>query len=129
MNIYKFDGLICTDIAINFRGREKILKNVVIDTGAVQSILNSSSVDDIDIELEVLEELNTTYGIGGEMFFFSKIVDSIKIDDCQFENIELDFGQIDPKGELKGLIGLDLLEKYRALIDVEFPSVIKKSTQ
>jgi len=126
--IYKFDGLICTDIAINFRGKEKILKNVVIDTGAVQSIINSSSVSDINIEPETLEELNTTHGIGGEMFFFSKVVDSIKISECQFENIELDFGEIDPKGELMGLIGLDLLEKYRALIDVELPSVTMKAT-
>ena len=62
------------------------------------------------------------------MFFFSKVVDSIKISECQFENIELDFGEIDPKGELMELIGLDLLEKYRALIDVELPSVTMKAT-
>lgn len=127
MNIYKFDCLICTDITINFKGKEKILKNVVIDTGAVHSILNSSFVNDIDIEPETLEELNTTYGIGGEMFFFSKVVDSIKISDCRFDNIDLDFGEIDPKGELMGLIGLDLLEKYRALIDVELPAVTSKA--
>ena len=39
MKTYTFDGHICTDIEINFNGKSKILHNIVIDTGAVQSIL------------------------------------------------------------------------------------------
>lgn len=35
MNTYNFDRLICTDITISFRGKEKVLKNVVVDTGAL----------------------------------------------------------------------------------------------
>ena len=58
MKIYKFDGLICTDVEVTFEGTTKILRNV----------------------------------------------------------------------ELMGLIGLDLLEKYRALIDVEIPAVTMKIT-
>jgi len=46
MNIYKYDGLICTDVEVTFEGKTKILKNVVIDTGAVQSIMNSLAVEE-----------------------------------------------------------------------------------
>src|SRR3989339_406889 len=118
MNIYKFDNLICTDIVINFRGKEKLLKNVVIDTGAAQSIINSVSVESIDILAEYFGELSTTWGIGGEMAFFTKTIDSIKIADIEFTMLEIDFGEIDSKGELTGLIGIDLLEKMRAVIDI-----------
>ncbi len=126
MNTYKFDRLICTDITISFRGKEKVLKNVVVDTGAAQSIINSLAVEDIDIIPEYVGEISTTFGIGGEMAFFTKIVDSFKVADIEFTSLELDFGEIDSKGELMGLIGLDILEKLRAVIDVEIPLVYEK---
>ena len=125
MNIYKFDRLICTDITISFRGK-KVLKNVVIDTGAAQSIINSLAVEDINISPEYIGEISTTYGIGGEMVFFPKVIDCFIIADTEFKNIEMDFGEIDSKGELMGLIGMDLLEKLRAVIDVEIPMVYEK---
>ena len=93
MNIYKFDGLICTDIAINFRDKEKILKNVVIDTGAVQSIINASSVSNINIEPETLEELKTTHGIGGEMFFFQRLLIQLKFQNVNLKTLSLISGR------------------------------------
>ena len=128
MNIYKYDGLICTDVEITFEGRTKILKNVVIDTGAVQSIMNSLAVEEMGISPQYVDEISTTIGIGGVMDFFVRKVEGLKFGDLSIKDIELDFGEIDPKGELMGLIGLDLLEKYRALIDVELPGVTRKAT-
>lgn len=126
MDTYKFDRLICTNITISFRGKSKVLKNVVIDTGAAQSIINSLAVEDIDISPEYVGEISTTYGIGGEMVFFTKVVDSFIIANTEFENLDMDFGEIDSKGELMGLIGMDMLEKLRAVIDVEIPIVYEK---
>lgn len=126
MNIYKFDKLICTDITINYKGNYKVLKNIVIDTGAAQSIINSLAVEDIDISPEYIGELSTTWGIGGEMAFFTKVIDNLKIADIEFKMLEMDFGEIDSKGELMGLIGIDLLEKIRAIIDIEIPEITLK---
>lgn len=128
MKIYKFDELICTDVTIIFKGKTKILNNVIIDTGAVQSIMNSLVVENLGIVPEFLDELSTTIGIGGEMSFFSKQINGFGIGDVKFENIEMDFGEIDLKGEISGLIGLDLLNKLRAVIDVEIPSVYTKNS-
>lgn len=128
MNIYKYDGLICTDVEVTFEGKTKILKNVVIDTGAVQSIMNSLAVEEMGISPEFVDEISTTVGIGGAMNFFVRKVEGFKFGEVAIKDIELDFGEIDPKGELMGLIGLDLLEKYRALIDVELPAVTRKAT-
>lgn len=57
MNIYKFEGLICTDIKIAFRGQQKILKNAVIDTGAAETIINSVCVKDLGIKPEYISWL------------------------------------------------------------------------
>ncbi len=35
MKVYQYDGLICTEIKIIYNNKEKVIDNVVIDTGAV----------------------------------------------------------------------------------------------
>jgi hypothetical protein len=43
-----------------------------------------------------------------------------------FKNIKIDFGNIDPSGEINGLIGLDLLKSLHAVIDIDIPSIYLK---
>lgn len=126
MQIYIYDALICTDLKISFKGKSKVLKNVVIDTGAAQSILNSALVEELGIVPSTSDRILKTKGIGGQIKFFYRLVDSIEIGGVAFENLEMDFGDIDPKGEISGLIGLDLLGKLRTVIDVEIPVVYEK---
>lgn len=126
MEVYIFDGLICTDINITFQGKSKILKNIVIDTGAVQSIINSAFVEDIGIIPSTSDKPVKTRGIGGEMKFFYRLVDSLNIGQSSFKNVIIDFGDIDPKGEIAGLLGLDLLKEIGAIIDVEIPKISRK---
>jgi len=123
MKTYTSDGHICTDIGIFFNGKSRILQNVVIDTGAVQSILNSEFVSDIGIKAEYVDEFMKTHGIGGEMMFFCRKIEKLKLGDFEFTDIDVDFGVIDPSGNIQGLIGLDLLKLIRAVIDVEIPEV------
>jgi len=126
VNIYKFDGLICTDVKIIYNEKEKVLKNVVIDTGAAETIFNSLSVNDIGLNPEYIDEFCYTYGIGGEIPYFKKQIDSIFIDSFEFRNIVVDFGEIDSTAEISGIIGLNFLEKMRTVIDVEIPKVYLK---
>ena len=126
MDVYIFDGLICTDVIITFDGKTKMLKNVAIDTGAVQSILNSVLVEDIGIIPGISDKPVKTRGIGGEMKFFYRKIDKLTIGSIPFENVMIDFGNIDPKGEIAGLIGLDILRELKAIIDVEIPIVYPK---
>ena len=123
MRVYIFDRLICTDITITFNGKSKVLKNVVIDTGAAQSIINSQFVTDLGIAPNFQDKVIKTRGIGGELKFFYRNVDELKIGNFVFKNLEIDFGEIDPKGEISGLIGLDILNNIRAIIDIEIPIV------
>lgn len=126
MKTYTSNGHICTDIEIFFNGKCKTLQNVVIDTGAVQSILNSEFVSDIGIKAEYVDEFMKTHGIGGEMLFFCRKIEKLKIGNLEFTNIDVDFGEIDPSSDIQGLIGLDLLKLIRAVIDVEIPEITLK---
>lgn len=124
--VHLVDELICTDVEVCFEDRVKLLENVVIDTGAVQSILNNRFVLDIGINPKFVDEFRMTYGIGGKMAYFCRKIDKIKIGDFELTDFKIDFGDIDPKEEIQGLIGLDLLKSMRALIDVEIPELLSK---
>ena len=65
------------------------------------------------------------YGIGGSIHnFFSKKIDEIHIDIVLLEQVKIDIGVIDPKGEINGLLGLDLLLKVNSVIDLKNMSLI-----
>lgn len=112
---------------IAYNGKEKVLKNAVIDTGAAETIVNSLNVMNIGLKPEYIDDVCFTYGIGGEIPYFKKQVDSISVDDFEFKNIIVDFGEIDYTGEVSAVIGLNFLEKMRAVIDVEIPQIALKS--
>ncbi|NJD03911.1 MAG: hypothetical protein FIA99_15240 [Ruminiclostridium sp.] len=70
MKTYICVGHICTNLEITYNRNSIVLRNIVIDTGAVQSIINSEFVSEIGIKAEYIDEFMKTYGIGGEMLFF-----------------------------------------------------------
>jgi hypothetical protein len=108
-----------------FRGKSKIIKNVVIDTGAAETIISPDAVGDLGIYAELNDTVNSFYGVGGSLHnFFSKNIDSLEMDTFELKDVKLDFGIIDPRGEINGLIGLDLLIKVGAVIDLKNMNVI-----
>lgn len=119
------DGLIFTEVKVNFRGKTKIIENVVIDTGAAETIISPDAVSDLGIYAELNDKVNSFYGVGGSLHnFFSKNVDILGMDTFELKDVKLDFGIIDPGGEINGLIGLDLLIKVGAIIDLKNMNII-----
>lgn len=120
MNIKFQDGLLFTSIQLSFRGSSKIIENVVIDTGAAETIISPDVAEDIGIVAELSDNVNSFYGVGGSLHnFFSKEVDEICVGQVKLEKTKLDFGVIDPKGYINGLLGLDLLMKLGVIIDLK----------
>ena len=113
------DGLIFTSIHINYRGSVKEIKNIVVDTGAAETIISPDIVEDIGIIAECNDEINSFYGVGGSLhYFFSKEVDIVSFGECNLNKSKIDFGVIAPKGYINGLLGLDLLMKVGAIINL-----------
>lgn len=120
MDIQFRDGLLFTSIQISFGGVSKLIENVVIDTGAAETIISPDIVEEIGIIAELNDNVNSFYGVGGSLHnFFSKNVDEISLGKVELKKIKLDFGVIDPKGYINGLLGLDILIKIGAIIDLK----------
>jgi len=120
MNIEYREGLVFTSLQIEFRGFSKVIDNVVIDTGAAETIISPDAVDDIGIIAEQDDSVNSYYGVGGSLHnFFSKKVDKVCFGKVNMIDIKVDFGVIDLSGHINGLLGLDLLMKVGAVIDLK----------
>lgn len=118
MNMKFQDGLLFTSIQISFRGSTKVIENIVIDTGAAETIISPDAVEDIGIFAELEDSVNSFYGVGGSLHnFFTKSVVKVKLGEVSLED-KMDFGVIDPQGYINGLLGLDLLMKLGAVIDL-----------
>jgi predicted aspartyl protease len=129
MKIEYRDGLLFASVNLSYGGHSKVIENVVVDTGAAETIISPDAVEDIGIFAELSDVVNSFYGVGGSLHnFFSKKVESVTLGDIELKDIKLDFGVIDPKGDINGLIGLDLLIKVGAIIDLKNLSIsIEKS--
>lgn len=120
MNIEFRDGLLFTSIGVTYKGNSKMIDNVVIDTGAAETIISTDVVDDIGMYAELGDKIITFYGVGGSQHTsFAKVVDKIKLGDKELDNLKIDFGIIDNYGEINGLIGLDILMKLEIVIDLK----------
>jgi len=120
INIVPKDGLLFTSIVILFRGKSTVIDRMVIDTGAAETIISPDAVEEIGIAAELDDYIHSSYGIGGSLHnFYIKRVDGVRLGAISLNDIKLDFGVIDPQGHINGLLGLDLLMKLNAVIDLK----------
>lgn len=118
MNIIYDKGLLFADIEISYLGKSKIIKNVVIDTGASHTVISPDVVSNMGIAATPTDKLVIMNGIGGEHLAYRKKIDLISICKNDLKDIEIDFGVIDEEGYINGLIGLDVLLKLGVSIDL-----------
>ncbi|MDQ2087959.1 retropepsin-like aspartic protease [Herbivorax sp. ANBcel31] len=117
MNIEYREGLLFTDIEILYKGKTKIINNIVVDTGASRTLISQDIVDDIGIKVSRDDEVVTSYGIGGKEHAFVKIIDKIKLGEFSLDNCSLDFTSFQ-YDDINGLLGLDLLLEAGFIIDL-----------
>ena len=118
MKITYDKGLLFTSLEISFNGNIKTINNIVIDSGASRSLIDPDCVSDLKISADSTDKMIKYSGVGGYIHYaFRKNIDSIKLDTCQVQNIDIDFAPIDDTGEINGLLGLDLLIKLNANIN------------
>ncbi|NLC77678.1 MAG: aspartyl protease [Clostridia bacterium] len=128
MKIEYRSGLLFCSIELSYRGNTKVIENVAIDTGAAESIISLESVEDMGVFVEPDDVINSFVGVGGSLHhFFSKEIAGISIGTLTVNDIKMDFGIIDPRGEINGLLGLDILVNAGAIINLkdlllEFPA-------
>jgi predicted aspartyl protease len=118
MKIKYRDGLLFTSLEIVYRGKSTRIDNIVVDTGASQSLISQDCVEEIGVRVSGDDEVVTSYGIGGKEHAFIKKVDRVTIDNYSLENFPLDFTVLEYE-DINGLLGLDILTEAGFIIDLK----------
>lgn len=113
------DGLLFASLSITYKGKTKKVENVVLDTGAAQSIVSPDAVEELGITVEPEDMIVTCYGIGGKQYAVAKRVNGISFGSFKLRDRTIDLGPVDFNGEINGLLGLDLLMEVGAVIDLK----------
>lgn len=113
------DGLLLTDIEVTYKGKSLLLKRVLVDTGSGSTIIKTDLAESIGIVAEENDRIYRISGVGGSEFVFSKAVDSIKMGEKEANHFLIEIGAMDYGFELDGIIGLDLLQQVKAIINLD----------
>jgi predicted aspartyl protease len=111
------NGLLFASIKISYHGNSTIVDNVVIDTGATSSIIELSAIEDLGIRFTKDDEIETFYGVNGMFSYIKRTADYIALGDKSANDYTFYVGSIDET--INGLIGLDLLIKLNAVINLK----------
>lgn len=127
VNLTYKNGLLYTNLLLCHDGKEVLVKDVIIDTGAFHTIISPVFLEKLDTQIEIDDEIVNAYGLGGaKSSSLRKRIDKIKFGEITLENIRIDFGEIDPQDRVNGLLGLDILKASKVIIDVVEDKIILK---
>lgn len=107
-----------TDIQLTFRGNSLSLDRVLVDTGSGGTIVSTDLAESIGIIAEEDDMIYRITGVGDSEFVFTKKIDSIKIADAEIRDFILEVGAMNYGFDLDGIIGLDFLQKIKAIINL-----------
>ena len=113
------EGLLLVDMEITFKEKSLYLKRVLVDTGSGSTVISTDLAETIGIVAEENDMIYRISGVGGSEFVYSKLVDSVKIGDIQATKFALEIGAMNYGFELDGIIGMDLLQKIKAIINID----------
>jgi len=102
---------------MSYNCNSEVIDNVVIDTGATSSIIELSAIEDLGIRFTKDDEIETFYGVNGIFSYIKRTADYVALGDKSANDYTFYVGSIDE--DIKGLIGLDLLVKLNAVINLK----------
>lgn len=112
------DDLPFISIALAFRGKSTLIDNVLVDTGSASTILADYAVEAVDIAPELDDILYTIRGVGGIETVYTRHVQSLTIGQRALENVEIEIGGMNYGFSINGILGMDVLTRTGAVIDL-----------
>ena len=113
------EGLLLTNMELTFKGQSLLLRRVLVDTGSGSTIISTDLAESIGIVAEENDLIYRISGVGGSEFVYSKTIDSVKIGDMEAKKFPIEIGAMNYGFELDGIIGLDLLQQIKAIINID----------
>lgn len=120
-------GLLFTDLVLYHEGKEVIVKDVIVDTGASHTIISPIFLEELNTEYSIEDEIVNAFGLGGAICSsLRKKIDNVTCGKITLREFKVDFGEIDPNDRVNGLLGLDFLKKAEVIIDIHKDKIIIK---
>lgn len=113
------NGLLLTDMQIEFNEKSLHLQRVLVDTGSGSTIISTDLSESIGIVPEKNDTIYRISGVGGSEFVYSKEIDSVSIGEMKTGFFELEIGAMNYGFDLDGIIGLDLLQQLKVVINID----------
>lgn len=113
------NGLLLADMELTFNGKTLHLQRVLVDTGSGSTVISSDLAESIGVVAEENDMIYRITGVGGSEFVYSKKVDSVRVGDMEVEKFILEIGAMNDGFDLDGIIGLDLLQQLKAIINID----------
>ena len=105
VNLTYKNGLLYTDLLLCHDGKEVLVEDIIVDTGAFHTIISPLFLEELDTEVALDDEIVNAYGLGGcKCSSLRKRIDRISIGEISIENIRIDFGEIDPHDRVNGCL-------------------------
>lgn len=118
INIIIREGLIYINVTLTHKDKSFNIKNALVDTGSSSTVICRNIAHKLGLKPEPNDLINSVQGVGGTESVYEKKIDSIKLDSLTESNFNIQVGAMDYGIELNAIIGLDLLIKCRALLDL-----------
>lgn len=104
---------------IKHEGKNIIINDVIIDTGAFHTIISPNFLEELQAKFADDDMLIEAYGYGGaSSYAVRKRIDTISCGDITLSDFKIDFGEIDPDEKVNGLLGLDFFMKAQIVLDI-----------
>lgn len=101
-----------------FNGDESIkLSKVLIDTGSATTIISTETAISLGLGPQLDDELNLVRGVGGVETVYEKYVEKIILDTAILKKFKVDVGAMQYGFEIDAIVGMDILEKAKAVVD------------
>lgn len=127
INLKYKKGLLDADLLLCHDGKEVLVEDIIVDTGAYHTIISPVFLEKLDTEVALDDEIVNAYGLGGgRCSSLRKKIDTISFGELSIGNMRIDFGDIDPQDRVNGLLGLDLLKAFKVIIDIVENKIIAK---
>ncbi len=126
MRIEYQDGLLFVSLTLTYQGRTHTVDRIILDTGAVQSLIDRDAVAPLHLIPEEGDEIITMMGIGGAEHALRKRIESLQFDTYTQDEPWIDFGNLDAHPGINGLLGADVLVSGRFVIDLEEMAVYQR---
>ena len=123
------NGLPVVSLTLEYQGRTATVCNIILDTGAAESLIDREEVKELQIETDDDDIIVPMAGIGGRDYALRKRIDGLRFGSYHVESLYVDFGNKDEHPGVNCLLGFDILSAGQFVIDLQSMKIYRKDSR